>query len=183
MNKTLILSVASLLLTACSAPKPPSISGSKEDVNVVKPAPVSDEVVLLHQINTQLIHNQQTMLALAKQKEQSAPDQRFVIRYPSNHTTATVEQIKPVLIASKSACKVELRARTDGAIPTDSENAVAQKRALNLRQQLIQYGIQPSTVYLNFAASTDYADNNWTAQGRANNRRVEIDVYHSCTEK
>ncbi|HFU0229597.1 hypothetical protein L1D19_23500 [Vibrio natriegens] len=183
MNNYFLLGVASLLLTACSAPPPPSVSGKTEEVNLIKPEPVSEEVVLLNQIHTQLMFNQQTMLELSKKEKEQAPSQRFVIHYPANITTAKLEQVKPILIAAKSACKVELRARTDGAIPTPGDEAVAQKRAFNLRQQLIQYGIQPSTVYLNFAASTDYADNNWTDKGRANNRRVEIDVFHSCTEK
>ncbi|MCR9802014.1 hypothetical protein [Vibrio parahaemolyticus] len=182
MKKLLILGVASLLLTACSAPKPPAISGKKEDVNLVKPKPVSDEIKLLNQIHTQLIRNQQTMLELGTQ-EPSEPSQTFVIHYPFNQTTATLHQIKPALVAAKSACKVELRARTDGAIPTTGDKAVAKKRATKLRDQLVRYGIQPQAININYAASTDYVDNNWTTQGQANNRRVEIDIYDTCTEE
>ncbi len=111
------------------------------------------------------------------------PSQTFVIYYPYDNTTATINQIKPALVASKSACKVGLRARTDGAIPTERDKTVAKDRAINLRNQLVRYGIQPTTIFINYAPSTDYADNNWTTQGRANNRRVEIDIYYTCTEK
>lgn len=183
MNKPLILGVASLLLTACSAPKPPSITGKPEEVNLVKPKPLSDEVMMLSAIQQQL--STMTAIQLKQLNEQPSPQpsQTFVIHYPFNQTVATTQQIKPALVAAKSACKVELRARTDGAIPTEGDKAVAKKRAIHLRDQLVRYGIEPTTVFINYAASTDYADNNWTTQGRANNRRVEIDIYDTCTEE
>ena len=181
MKTLLALSVVPLLLTACSAPKPPTISGEPETVNLVKPKPVSDEIKLLNQIHTQLIRNQQTML---EQREQTKPtaSHTLVIHYPFNQTVATLEQIKPVLSAAQSACKVELRARTDGATPTTGDQAVAKQRATHLRQQLVHYGVPSTSVFINYAAATDYADNNWTEHGRANNRRVEVRVFETCME-
>lgn len=182
MKYPLILGIASLL-TACSAPKPPSISGKAEDVNLIKPTPVSEDIILLKDIQHQLHTLNARQAAQHQQQQQNKPSQTFVIRYPFNQTRATDEQLKPALVAAKGACKVELRARTDGAIPTPGDNAVAKARAVNLREQLIRYGIEPTTIFINYAASTDYIDNNWTAQGRANNRRVEIDIYQTCREK
>ncbi|PKF50226.1 OmpA family protein [Enterovibrio nigricans] len=183
MKKRLILVVASLLLTACSAPKPPSITGKYEEVNLVKPKPLSEDVVILKDIQHQLITMNALHVAQLNQESQPQPSQRFVIHYPFNQTAASTQQMKPALVAAKSACKVELHARTDGAIPTEGDKTVAKNRAVNLRNQLVRYGIEPTKIFINYAASTDYADNNWTTQGRANNRRVEINIYDTCMEE
>ena len=37
-------------------------------------------------------------------------------------------------------------------------------------------GINPTLIFVNYAAATDYTDSNLTAKGRANNRRVEIEI-------
>lgn len=182
MNKTMLLGVASLLLTGCSAPKPPVIAGKYEAVNLAKPKPVSQELLLLQKIHSQLILNQQTMIEL-NSEETTSSFRSFVLHYPFNQTTASIAQIEPALVAAKSACKIEIRARTDGTIPTKGDQTVAKQRAINLRGQFIQYGVLPQTININYAASTDYADDNWTAQGRANNRRVEIDIYENCMDE
>lgn len=180
MLKPIILSVLSLSLMACSAPKPPKIEGDNEEVNLAKPKPPSDEVLLLTQINQQLAMNNAVMMEMNKPKA-IKPSQSFVIHYPFDQTRATIAQISHSLVAAKSACKVELRARTDGTIPTTRDKDVARERAINLRNQFVQYGISPQVVYINYAASTDYVDSNWTELGRANNRRVEIDIYEDCS--
>ena len=180
MNKTLVL-VLSLgsFLTGCAAPLPPTISGEAEEVNIVKPTPISPEIRLLTQINSQLMSN---TMAIHQINNKPISSQRFVIHYPPNQTNATIEQIKPALVAAKAACRVELLARTDGAIPTEHDKVVAKNRAINLRDQLIKYGIQSTAVFINYAASTDYANNNWTTDDRASNRRVEVQIFETCRE-
>lgn len=180
MNKkiVLVLSLGSFL-TGCAAPLPPKISGEAEEVNMVKPLPVSPEIMLLTQINNQLINN---TMAIHQLNNKPISSQRFVIHYPTNQTNATIEQIKPSLVAAKKACRVELLARTDGAIPTEHDKAVAKNRAINLRDQFIKYGIQSTKVFVNYAASTDYANNNWTTEGQTSNRRVEVRTFETCGE-
>lgn len=182
MNKNIIfvlsLSLGSFL-SGCSAPLPPEISGEAEEVNLVKPLPVSPEIKLLTQINNQLIDN---TMAIRQINDKPISSQHFVIHYPTNQTNATIEQIKPSLVAAKTACRVELLARTDGAIPTKHDKAVAKNRAINLRNQFIQYGIQPTKVFVNYAAATDYANNNWTTEGQTSNRRVEVRTFKTCGE-
>ncbi|WP_188012748.1 hypothetical protein [Photobacterium damselae] len=39
---------------------------------------------------------------------------------------------------------------------------------------------QPKTIS---PKSTDYADNNWSKEGRTNNRRVDVNIYTDCSEE
>lgn len=181
MKKRCLMGIASLLLTACSAPKPPKIVGVKENVNILIPSIISDQTLLLRTIQEQLLMNHQAIDALNKDKQ--LPAQTFVINYPFNGTQASKPKIKPSLVAAKSACKLVLRARTDGVFPSEGDKAVARRRAVNLRERFIEYGISPRLIFINYAAATDYADNNWTIAGREKNRRVEIDIFNDCSER
>ncbi|GAL15859.1 IncQ plasmid conjugative transfer protein TraP [Vibrio astriarenae] len=154
-------------------------------MNLVTPRPLDHEEKVIASLESHLLAQAQHQQKVLDRLDALIPatnhaDHTFVVRYGYNETRATTEQIKPLLIESKSACRVELRARTDGAIPTTQDKAVAKARAVNLRDQLVNYGVDSQVITLNYAASTDYADNNWTEEGRANNRRVEVDIFQSC---
>lgn len=177
-----LLVIISGCLVGCSAPQPPAISGKPQPVNINQPKTISPEMVLLSQIRNELIHNQETLAAMS-QKRKPTPSKHFIIKYPVGGTQASIKQITPSLTAAKSACKVELLARTDGTIANKADKIVAQKRAINLRNQFVKYGVSPVTLFINYAASTDYADNNWSQEGRANNRRVVINIYTDCSEE
>lgn len=74
---------------------------------------------------------------------------------------------------------IVLRGRTDGQVETKSEAAIAKARALAARDLLIAAGVDPRLIRTNYQAIGDHLADNGDAQGRALNRRVEIEIYRN----
>ncbi|EGU33970.1 OmpA family protein [Vibrio scophthalmi] len=188
MYKHLVTGVSALLITACSsAPTPPEINGNNVLINpepIHTPSDTSQEVAMLTLVNAQLSITNSKLDALSIPPPPPAPIQeqseRFVIHYPFNGTHTPLEKVIPVLLAAEKACRVEIHGRTDGTEPTLIEKRVAKERAASVRDQLVKYGTEADMIYISYLPSTDYVGRNWTAEGRAQNRRVEIDVFDVC---
>lgn len=187
MMKPVLLGAASLLLTACAS-EPKSVA----DVNPILILDANNGRYVTTTKTTDQTH-QVTYLTVTQSQYAQSPDnakptlgfyveqpRQFVFHYPTNGTTASFSQMQPVLSAAKTACRIDINGRTDGQKVTTGEKQIAQKRASYVRDQLVKYGVTPERIFTNYSPSTDYVGDNWTEDGRAQNRRVEINVYTAC---
>ena len=188
-----------LLLASCSSPpKPPSVDEARK-----RPANVQDAVDLqlckseLH--NTRIVVHETIRLAenasaaatrLALLQQTPAPSPTPVPDMSNTiHTVhfafGSVEVKVPVSIAAplieeaKGAVLVALRGRTDGEVDIPAESRIARERAAAVRTWLIQSGVDPSRIRTSWQPIGDPMASNQTPEGRALNRRVEIELYRS----
>lgn len=71
---------------------------------------------------------------------------------------------------------IQVRGYTDGEHATAAERRVAQQRADQARVYLISQGVAPMTIDMKVYPVGEHVANNTTEGGRAQNRRVEIEV-------
>jgi len=85
-----------------------------------------------------------------------------------------------LLDEARQAPLIVLRGRTDGAQDTLGENRIARERAAAVRSYLVAAGIDPSHIRATHQPTGDPAADNTTTEGRAINRRVEVEVYRAA---
>ncbi|MES2831615.1 MAG: OmpA family protein [Pseudomonadota bacterium] len=81
-----------------------------------------------------------------------------------------------LLQAARAGKRIEIRGRTDAAAPNAVDREIAMQRALNARVFLANNGIHPRKMQVNYMAAGDHVASNATSEGRARNRRVEIET-------
>lgn len=72
---------------------------------------------------------------------------------------------------------VVIRGRTDGTRESVGESRVAQERASKMQAMLVTAGIDPTKIQISYQPVGDHVASQATAQGRSQNRRVEVEVY------
>lgn len=164
----------SVLLTACSAPKPISVHGKYESVNYYKPLSEQEkQTEILFMMNQKL----DSILNMPVQSKEKNISSKINLYYPYNVASFKhSSDLDRLVNKAKSSKRINIVARTDGNKPTVRDRHIAMSRATNVRNYLVNNGINPTVIFVNYAAATDYADNNFTDVGRANNRRVEIEL-------
>lgn len=90
------------------------------------------------------------------------------------HPSKSLQQ--QLLQAARAGKQVDIRGRTDAAAPNAIDREIAMQRALNARVFLANNGIHPRKMRINALAAGDNVADNSTADGRARNRRVEIET-------
>jgi outer membrane protein OmpA-like peptidoglycan-associated protein len=89
---------------------------------------------------------------------------------PSSHLAALL------LRAALRSTRIEIRGRTDADRPNPADQALAQRRAQAIKRYLSQHGIDAARLATSALASGGHIADNSDAEGRASNRRVEIEV-------
>jgi outer membrane protein OmpA-like peptidoglycan-associated protein len=187
MRNMVIATALAVVLAGCAtAPKPPTADGSnrllindEETAGVLAlRAEMAQDRQKLSELNAELIRLQYQLNRLER-NERSMDDPRIVrVHFPFgstkfNPTTAQKAQLRSLL--KSESRRVELRGRTDGKKPTRGDETVALKRAQAAQDYLIDNGIEPSTISINYLSAGDYTADNKTKSGRSLNRRVEIE--------
>jgi hypothetical protein len=62
--------------------------------------------------------------------------------------------------------------------PSARDEILALKRALSARKYLVDRGVSPLKIMVNFASAADYVTENITPEGRYQNQRVEIELIY-----
>jgi outer membrane protein OmpA-like peptidoglycan-associated protein len=78
--------------------------------------------------------------------------------------------------AAKAAERVNVRGRTDARIPGPADPRIALARALAARQFLVDRGVDPAKIKVFALPAGDFVAPGNTPEGRAMNRRVEIEL-------
>lgn len=89
-------------------------------------------------------------------------------------------EVAQILIASaKSADSINLRGHTDSHVAGPADSRIALARAMAARNFLVNQGISPEKIKVFSRADGDFAAPSVTKEGKAMNRRVEIEFINS----
>ena len=81
-----------------------------------------------------------------------------------------------LLSAAAQSPRIEIRGRTDAALPNQADQYLAQRRAQKFKESLVQQGVGKLKLHTSALAAGGHVADNSTAAGRAKNRRVEIEI-------
>ncbi len=108
----------------------------------------------------------------------------FTVRFPVGSTKLALStQAQQTLIdTAKGGAMVVLRGRTDAVRDNPADARIARQRAEAAQLVLARAGIAPNRIRVTWQGAGDTVASNDTAEGRALNRRVEIEVYAAQPE-
>ena len=187
MRKMLIAATVLTVLTGCATPpKPTTVDGQnrvhindKETAGVLAlRAEMAQERQKLSELRAELTKIQYQLNAIER-TEKNLDNPRIVrVHFPYgstqfNPTAQQIAQIKSLL--KTDARRIELRGRTDGKLPSRGDENVALGRALAAQDYLVDHGVMPAIISINYLSAGDYIADNKTHDGRSQNRRVEIE--------
>lgn len=174
-NKLTLVGLSAIWLSACSNTNPPEMTGEYIRVNNIAQERINEQqqqISVLYYQMQQLLKNQTpTPINVAPTLHQ------LYFPFNSARLPMTPQLRYDILQQALKAKRINLLGRTDGNRPTPADQKIAMDRAVNLRNYLVNNGVPASVIYINYASATDFVDNNWSNDGRANNRRVEIEIY------
>lgn len=122
---------------------------------------------------------QQVNEAREPQTVEPRPNRLYQVRFAFGSTQAVVPPsiAGPLLHEVRSAPLVVLRGRTDGTADNGLDARIARMRAVAVRDYLTAAGVNPARIRTTYQPTGDTVADNATSEGRAANRRVEIEVY------
>jgi outer membrane protein OmpA-like peptidoglycan-associated protein len=101
-----------------------------------------------------------------------------VIRFEDNSSAVELddELLRALGEAAQAANRVVLRGRTDATVATPTAGQLALRRALTVKEILVTQGVNPGRVRVFYRAAGDFEADDRLPEGRAANRRVEIEL-------
>lgn len=78
--------------------------------------------------------------------------------------------------AARSAIRIYLHGHTDAFVASEMGTELAIRRAIEVRRLLISLNVNPERIRLFYRGAGNFAANNSTLEGKAMNRRVEIEL-------
>lgn len=207
MRTFIALAWATLLSACGSPAKPPTVdAASKRPANTARAVDLqlcqnSLHNLRLRAVETQWISDvaaaarehlaalQKTLATLPQVSERHVPQSAssseppgnsvYVLRFAfgSARLDLPAELAAALRKEAGEAPLIVLRGRTDGPVDSPAESAMARARALAVRDYLVSTGIAPTRIRWTYQPVGDPWADNSHAQGRAMNRRVEIEVY------
>jgi outer membrane protein OmpA-like peptidoglycan-associated protein len=203
MNKTSLLTalLPLLALGSCgSPPKPPTVDESlRRPVNSavavqlqvcsndlqntrIRAAASSRMAAAANASAQQLAARQQVIASMQTSSLAPQSNSVYVVRFDfgSSRVSMPAELSAALVSDARSAPLVVLRGRTDGGTDSATESRMARSRAAAVRDYLIGAGVDPARVRATYQPAGDPVADNATTNGRAMNRRVEIEVYRTA---
>jgi outer membrane protein OmpA-like peptidoglycan-associated protein len=99
--------------------------------------------------------------------------------FPESSTTfQPPADVAAVLDDAHTASMIYINGRTSTNRPSARDEFLALKRALSARKYLVDRGVSPLKIMVNFASAADYMTENITPEGRYQNQRVEIELIY-----
>ena len=103
--------------------------------------------------------------------------------FNSSRIDATAEELRRVVDAAKSAAYVVVKGRTDGAVETPGESTIALRRMAAMYDVLLKGGVDPHKIAVQYQPVGDRIADNTSEEGRAANRRAEVELYRVPPER
>lgn len=128
--------------------------------------------------NAQELHNINARLDQIAGQFNSSSATVLKVTFPSYSMEfkPSPEVAQALILAAKAAYQVNLRGRTDANIAGPDDPSIALGRALSARKYLVDRGIDSEKIHVFSKADGDFIAPNGTKEGRAMNRRVEIEI-------
>ncbi len=106
------------------------------------------------------------------------PIPRAVITFDEDSDEIRLEErwVAAIGSAARSANRIYLHGHTDDFVASESGTELAIRRAVEVRRLLITLSVEPQRIRLFYRGAGNFVANNSTPEGRAFNRRVEIEL-------
>jgi len=103
----------------------------------------------------------------------------YTVLFPSGSSSIdlTHEAFDTLRAEAYGAALVVIRGRTDGTRETPTESRIARERAAKMQAMLVTAGIDATKIHISHQPVGDHVVSQETPQGRAQNRRVEVEIY------
>jgi outer membrane protein OmpA-like peptidoglycan-associated protein len=189
MINRILLSLV-FLLAACAPPKPQTVNGSnKQPINTPETAETIALRAKLAQTEAKLREEQArpvveippVVVQPVPPPAPPAPPAPQMVRYhfPVNGTKIEIspDESEHLLELLKTARRIEVRGRTDGQHPSAADEKIALERALAAKRYLVGQGVSPAIISLNYLSAGDFIADNFSNDGKSENRRVDIEIY------
>lgn len=148
-------------------------------VHVVPPAPQPQAAQPTPDAPTSNVGATSALPAKALEVTASGAVVRVFHDFAKTEFLPTQQTAKVLRAAAPSADSIVVRGHTDSATPNPVDRLIAIERAVKARSWLLANGVQPGTVRLQFRSAGGFISENETAQGRALNRRVDVQLQGS----
>jgi hypothetical protein len=103
---------------------------------------------------------------------------RVVMKFEDNSSDARVDDRLLGVMggAARSANRIYLHGHTDAFVASETGTELAIRRAVEVRRLLISLNVDPERIRLFYRGAGNFVANNSTPEGKALNRRVEIEL-------
>jgi len=109
----------------------------------------------------------------------------WTLRFAFNSSSieASPGDLQLMVDAARGAAYVVVKGRTDGVWETPGESTIARRRMTAMYDVLLKAGVDPHKIALQYQAVGDRIADNDTDEGRAANRRAEVEIYPVLPER
>lgn len=185
----------SLLLGACtSAPKPTTVDEAtrrpandparieqlREQVQGER-VNLEDDLQRRHQdaYRTAQDIRAEAMRPAIRVKRAATENTIYTARFASGSAQLMIsaQDTKELVQAAQLAPVIVVRGRTDAEQDSPVESRLARERAESMRKLLVASGIHAQRIRIQYQGAGDFVADNSHAEGRAQNRRVEVELY------
>ena len=170
----LVVVLANLALAACATPEAPPVDGSSR-------VPINDAATIsVLQAGFSITRAPAVPHAAATTVQAPVLSRVFRYHFPSGSTRIRIDasESADLILLARRADYIVVRGRTDADAPTEVDAKIARLRAESAKRFLVEKGGIPSNkITLDYLSAGDFIAENETPAGRAQNRRVEIEVY------
>ena len=103
---------------------------------------------------------------------------RVVLKFADNSHEVQIDDhlLGPLGNAAGSANRIYLHGHTDAYVASETGTELAIRRAVEVRRLLISLNVEPERIRLFYRGAGNFVANNSTPEGKALNRRVEIEL-------
>jgi hypothetical protein len=103
---------------------------------------------------------------------------RVVLKFADNSHEVQIDDhlLGPLGNAAGAANRIYLHGHTDAYVASETGTELAIRRAVEVRRLLISLNVEPERVRLFYRGAGNFVANNSTPEGKALNRRVEIEL-------
>jgi outer membrane protein OmpA-like peptidoglycan-associated protein len=103
---------------------------------------------------------------------------RVVVKFGDNSPEVQIDDhwLDPLGMAARAANRIYLHGHTDAYVASETGTELAIRRAVEVRHLLISLNVEPERIRLFYRGAGNFVANNSTPEGKALNRRVEIEL-------
>ena len=103
---------------------------------------------------------------------------RVVVKFGDNSPEVQIDDylLDPLGMAARAANRIYLHGHTDAYVASETGTELAIRRAVEVRRLLISLNVEPERIRLFYRGAGNFVANNSTPEGKALNRRVEIEL-------
>lgn len=122
-----------------------------------------------------------TAAAVLDANSLSMPSSKTItVQFPNRSATFTPSLSDIAMLAdAHNAALIIVRGRTSTPFASAKDEMLSLTRAMSARKYLLDHGVSPIKVHINYVSAADFIAENITPEGKALNQRVEIELVYA----